>query len=337
MMNHSFQDQKKRSKAAKKLAPLVLSTSMLASSLFMAGAPAMAEEKTEHKQQVEATESIEATFKNHGKRVSGAATTLSGSSEKGNEIRSIAQSNADTNAEAPAEDGTDAEAPAEDGDNAEAPAEDTHAEWVRGVYHSLIDDYTRLVDYYDVYIANNLIETTSEGTEEQPGTEQQPSTEESQMNDEEEAAEEQVAEQEQQQGSDPEQTEADSEPVVEDTSISEVDIEDSVKANPLDTEVVEASVHTELSTSDQVEETSVNTIDTAKEESVQETDNSDVEAETEMVESTVAVETSNSVNSDDSVINEENEWSNPISTMDKLVGYYQQVLQAYVSFVSLFK
>ncbi|MGO4890084.1 hypothetical protein ACJ2A9_20245, partial [Anaerobacillus sp. MEB173] len=67
---------------SKKVLPLVLSTSMLASTFIAAGAPVLADE-------------LEIAEKNHGQIVSEAASSIPGSFEKGKIISELAKSNKD--------------------------------------------------------------------------------------------------------------------------------------------------------------------------------------------------------------------------------------------------
>src|SRR3954463_14946460 len=89
-MNKKQKDSKNVNKAlSKKVAPFVMSTSMMAATLFVAGAPISAAELEEKGVDPEILEQV----KNHGQEVSAYARSLPGSPEKGQLVSELAKTN----------------------------------------------------------------------------------------------------------------------------------------------------------------------------------------------------------------------------------------------------
>jgi hypothetical protein len=92
-MNKKQMDSKKANKRlSKKLAPLVMSTSMMAATFLAAGAPISAAELDTKGVNPEVIEQV----KNHGQEVSALAKSLPGSPEKGELVSKLAQDNSGT-------------------------------------------------------------------------------------------------------------------------------------------------------------------------------------------------------------------------------------------------
>jgi hypothetical protein len=170
--NHSKKNQ--NNFISKKVAPLVMSTTMLASAFLMAGAPAsaLASEDSVPQLHAQKSESMGTPYGSHGEIVSTYAKSIEGSPEKGIKISTAAQGDVETpaeegtevevpteevtDAETPAEVVTDAETPVEEGSDAEAPEGDVRPDWSTDTYRSLIGSYMTLVDYYKIYIGQYL-------------------------------------------------------------------------------------------------------------------------------------------------------------------------------------
>ena len=87
-MNKKHMDSKKANKNfSKKVAPLVMSTSMIAATFLAAGAPISAAELDKKDVNPEVIEQA----KNHGQKVSALAKSLPGSPEKGKLVSQLAQ------------------------------------------------------------------------------------------------------------------------------------------------------------------------------------------------------------------------------------------------------
>src|SRR4051794_32767210 len=115
----------KKTNISKKVAPLVMSTSMVAASFLAAGAPISA---AEFDKEVVKPEVVE-KYKNHGQAVSALARSLPGGPEKGKLVSALAQSNVGKVVAADEDDDdadeTDGDTPvAEEPEAPEAPEED---------------------------------------------------------------------------------------------------------------------------------------------------------------------------------------------------------------------
>ncbi len=87
-MNKKLKDSKNTNKAlSKKVAPFVMSTSMMAATFLAAGAPISAAELEEKGVKPEIVEQV----KNHGQEVSALANSLPGSPEKGKLVSELAK------------------------------------------------------------------------------------------------------------------------------------------------------------------------------------------------------------------------------------------------------
>jgi hypothetical protein len=163
-------EQIQEGKQSKKIAPLVLSIAMLASTFVVAGAPASAAE-------------LEARAKNHGDIVSEVATSTPGSLEKGEIMQEVAKDNNEREGELSNEDreddtdnideeGSEEPISEEDADNVdeeegseelageddsvntdeEVVNEDALVNKIYENYQSIFDHYEQLIGYADSYI-----------------------------------------------------------------------------------------------------------------------------------------------------------------------------------------
>jgi hypothetical protein len=115
------ENSKGNKRFSKKLAPIVISTSMVISALMASGVPVLAAEAPTE-QQVQNLEESEDVFENHGNMVSHYAKNYDGTDKKGQVIRLYAQENKDDNVPIEEENG-DGETPDENADE-EAPVEE---------------------------------------------------------------------------------------------------------------------------------------------------------------------------------------------------------------------
>ncbi|MEH7392317.1 hypothetical protein, partial [Bacillus sp. JJ1474] len=132
MSKKQMNSKKEGRKLAKKVAPFVMSTSMVATAFLAAGAPSSAAEIDNKGVNPEVVDQV----KNHGQKVSKLATSLPGSPEKGKLISELARDksfktvNLDTNddKDEPKPDEEDGEEGAQATDEVAKPADDGQAE-----------------------------------------------------------------------------------------------------------------------------------------------------------------------------------------------------------------
>ncbi|WP_216640722.1 hypothetical protein, partial [Effusibacillus lacus] len=154
--------------SGKKWVPLVMSSSLVASVFWGAGAYASAQELDPKERAMAVVQADKQDQKNHGQEVSNAARNTDGGPEKGAVVSAAARQH-----DSKTPDQTDAVAEKEQATSS-MPADENKDTWLENTYKEIVNDYRSLIDSYQYFIGNRISadEQAKEDTQAGPVAEQ---------------------------------------------------------------------------------------------------------------------------------------------------------------------